>query len=168
MPYVCQKKKMKKNTYLFLLLLLLPFVSSAQRYFTIGTEIDVRNALIGGTVNDRAYNGFHTIGYSAEKFRVEVFYDHFEVIDYESFGMQFGGLLPYNDFRIPILAQISTIHRPNSLTPSLGLVSGVEYHIGRLIIGLTGEGKLRSEFEKLYDKPNRIVFSGRFGVKFKI
>ncbi len=154
-----------------IIFLLVSLSLQSQSYFTIGTEIDPRNAIFGSDVNKPSYNGFHTLGFTSDKFRVELFYEHFKEIEYESVGLQSGILLNvdrFENFKIPVLIQLSTVHRPNALTPSLGIVSGIEYHLNRFIFVIMGEAKYRTDFEKQWNTKNRMIYSGRIGLKFKL
>ncbi len=70
-----------------IIFLLLSLSLQSQSYFSIGTEVDPRNAIFGSDVNKPSYNGFHTLGFTSDKFRVELFYEHFNEIEYESVGL---------------------------------------------------------------------------------
>ena len=51
------------------MLIFLPAVLQAQsdQYFVLQTEVDARNALFGGTVNDKGYNGVYKAGFARKQ-----------------------------------------------------------------------------------------------------
>lgn len=153
------------NLKIFFLFLIFPvFVhSQSNQFFTIQTEVDAANAVFGGTVNDRAYNGTFKIGYSRNWFRGDVFYETFPWLQYESGGINLFYL--FNDEK-PLKfgpgIQMSVIDRPNRFKPSLGLNGLLEYHLDEWFFTARIEIKMRTEWGY------KIVRSGFLGVGYKI
>lgn len=149
---------------ILLLLFFIPAVVQAQsdQYFTLQTEVDARNALFGGTVNERGYNGVYKAGFSAQFFRADVFYETFELLDYKTAGVNIYRLFNYNNRFIQGGGiQMSLIDKPKKLTPALGLNALLEYHYGKIFFTARAETKLRTDWDIT-------VFSGFVGVGFKI
>ncbi|HZJ36773.1 MAG TPA: hypothetical protein VFD29_09120 [Gillisia sp.] len=84
------------KTLLLALLFPLLFHPQSNQYFFLQTELDARNALFGGTVNDSGYNGVFKAGFSAQWFRVDGFFETFAELKYNSGGVNLTGLLNYN------------------------------------------------------------------------
>lgn len=133
-----------------------------EQYFTIQTEVDARNALFGGTVNERGYNGVYKAGFSAQFFRADIFFETFKVLNYTSAGVDLFYLLNYNRaFKQGVGVQISIIDKPKRPTPSLGLNALLEYHFRDFFVSARLERKLRTDWDI-------IVNSGFVGVGIKI
>lgn len=136
--------------------------SQEEQYFTLQTEIDARNALFGGTVNERGYNGVFKAGFSAQWFRADVFYETFPRLNYESAGVNLTYLINYDRaFKQGAGIQISFIDKPRKFTPSLGLNAVLEYHFNKFFISARAERKLRTDWEI-------VVNSGFLGIGLKI
>ena len=149
---------------LLVILLLFPLVFYAQEepYFTLQLEMDARNALFGGTVNERGFDVVIKGGFSAQYFRVDGFFEVFEILKYKSAGVNFYGLLNYKRaFKQGVGIQISLIDKPKKLTPSMGLNGLLEYHFGPVFISARGETKMRTDWRIT-------VNSGFLGVGYKI
>lgn len=149
---------------ILVLVLFLPAVFQAQsdQYFTLQTEVDARNALFGGTVNERGYNGVFKAGFSAQFFRADIFYETFEILDYKTAGVNIYRLFNYeNRFIQGAGIQMSLIDKPKKLTPALGLNALMEYHFGKIFISARAETKLRTDWDIT-------VFSGFVGVGVRI
>lgn len=145
---------------IILIILFLPFWSYSQVW--IGTEIDVRNALFGGTVNPRAYDGVFNLGYRSGYFETAAFFETFKQIEYQSYGVNLNVITRPEKRLVPLAGfQISMINRPWKVTPSLGLNTRLEYHFGKVFIYLRGEGKLRTDWN------NKVVTSGYAGIAYK-
>lgn len=128
---------------IFVIAFLFPYFlySQAGQYFIVQTEVDARNALFGGTVNERGYNGVYKVGFSAQWFRVDSFYETFARLNYETAGMNLTYLLNYNKaFKQGAGIQISFINKPRKLTPSLGLNAVLEYHFNRFFVSARAVG----------------------------
>lgn len=140
----------------------LVFFAQEKQYFTIQLEIDARNALFGGTVNERGYDMVFKGGFSAQWFRVDGFFEVFEVLKYKSSGVNFYGLINHRRaFKQGLGFQISLIDKPKKLTPSMGLNAFLEYHFGPVFISARGETKMRTDWDIT-------VYSGFVGVGYKI
>lgn len=149
----------------FLLILLFPVFahSQANQYFTLQTEVDAANAIFGGTVNDRAYNGTFKLGYSRNWFRGDIFYETFPWLQYESGGLNLYYLFNREKpLKFGPGIQMSVIDRPASFTPSLGVNGLLEYHLSRWFFTARMELKMRTEWR------HRVVRSGFLGVGYKI
>jgi hypothetical protein len=147
-----------------LLALLFPllFYPQSNQYFFLQTEVDARNAIFGGTVNEQGYNGVFKAGFSAQWFRADVFFETFAELNYNSGGVNLTGLLHADKkFKQGAGIQISLINKPNKLTPSLGLNGLLEYHFGKLFASTRAEVKMRTDWDIT-------VFSGFVGVGYKI
>lgn len=144
------------------LLFPLVFYPQSNKYFFLQTELDARNALFGGTVNDKGYNGVFKAGFSDQWFRVDVFFETFAELNYNSGGVNLTGLLNYDKkFKQGAGIQMSLIDKPEKLTPSLGLNALLEYHFGRFFASTRAEVKIRTDWDIT-------VFSGFVGVGYKI
>lgn len=138
-----------------LALLLLPAQLCAQiwyteeeEYFFIGTGVDVRNAIFGGTVNDASYDGTYSIGYRNEGFSVLAYYETFSAIRYESMGVNPGIVFRPGKLLIPVAdLSLSIIRRPWKSYPSLAANTRLEYHFHRFFIYVRGEYRWRTDYD---------------------
>lgn len=148
-----------------LLLLLFPVLSYSQGFVWMGTEIDPRNAIFGGTVNEQAFDGMLKLGYRNGHFEANAFYEIFPVIDYKSYGVNLNIVTRPEKLLVPVAGfQVSMIQRPWHLYPSLAINAKLEYHFNRwsrFFVYIRGESKLRSDWN------DKIVHSGYFGVAYK-
>lgn len=147
-----------------ILAILFPLIihSQSNKYYFLQTEVDARNALFGGTVNDTGYNWVFKAGLSKKWLRADVFYETFAELHYNSGGVNLNGLLNYNKkFKQGAGIQMSLIDKPNKLTSSLSLNGLLEYHFGKLFASTRAEVKMRTDW-------NITVFSGFVGVGYKI
>jgi hypothetical protein len=147
-----------------IVVLLFPLVSFCQsnQYFILQTEIDARNALFGGTVNERGYNGVFKAGFSAQWFRSDVFYETFSDLKYRTAGVNLTHLFNYDRaFKQGAGIQISVIDKPKKLTPSLGLNGILEYHFSQFFVSARAETKMRTDWDIT-------VYSGFVGVGIKL
>lgn len=140
---------------IFLSLLLLPaqaicqyWLTKEKSYFFIGTGLDVRNAIFGGTVNDAAYDGTLTIGYRNEEFSILAYYENFSVISYESAGINPGYVFRPGKNLIPVAdLSLSFIRRPWKVYPSLAINTRLEYHFSRFFVYARGESRWRTDYD---------------------
>lgn len=141
---------------IFLLLLLaLPFRLSAQywltmeeEYFFVGTGLDLRNAVFGGTVNPAAYDGTYSTGYRNGGFGIIATYETFSAIRYQSFGVNPGWVITPGKILIPVTElSLSFIKRPWKVYPSLAANGIVEYHFDRFFVFLRGEYRWRTDYD---------------------
>lgn len=149
---------------ILLLVFLFPLFcfSQEEQYFTFQTEVDARNALFGGTVNEQGYNGVFKAGFSAQFFRADVFYETFKILDYTSFGVDLFYLVNYRRaFKQGAGVQISIIDKPKRPTPALGLNALLEYHFRNFFLSARLERKLRTDWDI-------VVNSGFIGVGYKL
>lgn len=136
-------------------------VSQANQYVFLQTEVDARNALFGGTVNEVGYNGVFKAGFNAQWFRADVFYETFAILNYQSAGVNLSSMFRYNKALQPgVGVQFSLIDKPKRLTPSLGLNAMLEYHLGRFFVSARAETKLRTDWDIT-------VHSGFLGLGYK-
>lgn len=144
------------------LLFPLVFYSQEEEYFTLQLEIDARNALFGGTVNERGYDIVVKGGFSAQWFRVDGFFEVFEILKYKTAGVNIYALISHRRaFKQGMGIQISLIDKPKKLTPSMGLNGFLEYHFGPVFISARGETKRRTDWDIT-------VYSGYVGVGYKL
>ncbi len=130
--------------------LMFPLISFSQseQYFFLQTEVDARNAIFGGTVNEQGYNGVLKAGFSAQWFRADMFYEFFRDLNYETAGINLTHLFRYDHALKPGAGiQISVINKPKKLTPSLGFNGMLEYHFGRFFLSGRGEVKMRTDWD---------------------
>lgn len=149
---------------LLLIVFILPITlySQAYQYFTLQTEIDARNALVGGTVNEVGYDLVFKAGFSAQWFRADVFYEFFPDLNYKTGGLNLTYLHNYNrKFIQGAGVQMSLIDKPRKLTPSIGLNFLLEYHFRIIFISARLERKVRTDWDI-------VVNSGFLGVGIKI
>lgn len=66
-----------------------------EQYFILQMEVDVRNPIVGGTVNERGYDLVFKGGFSAQRFRVDGFFEFFEELRYKSAGINLTQLFHY-------------------------------------------------------------------------
>lgn len=126
---------------LLLLLLTLPLRLSAQYWLTreveysfLGTGLDLRNTVFGGTVNTVAYDGTYSFGYRNEGFGVIANYESFSAIHYESFGVSPGWVIRPGNMFIPVAdLSLSVICHPWKIYPSLAANGIIEYHFDRFL-----------------------------------
>ncbi|CAN5222865.1 hypothetical protein BH23BAC2_BH23BAC2_17770 [soil metagenome] len=136
--------------------------SQEEQYFTLQLEVDARNALVGGTVNERGYNIVLKGGFSAQWFRVDGFFEFFEELRYKTAGINFTHLIHYRRrFKQGLGIQISLIEKPKKVTPSLGVNGILEYHLDPFFVSLRGETKMRTDWDIT-------VFSGFVGLGYKL
>ncbi|MUP42328.1 hypothetical protein [Christiangramia aestuarii] len=155
---------------LFLLMLLLfPMIANCQSWLTredtywfVGTGVDVRNAIFGGTVNPVAYDGTWSLGYRNAGFSIIAYYETFHEIEYESFGVNPGFVVrPGKKFVPAADISLSFIRRPWKVYPSLAFNARAEYHFDRFFIYARAENRWRTD----YDFYQFSVYGG-FCVKF--
>lgn len=150
-----------RNLFIAFLFPLLSF-GQTEQYFFLQTEVDARNAIFGGTVNDPGYNGVFKAGFSAQWFRADIFYEFFRDLNYETSGVNLTYLLFYDrPFKAGAGIQISVINKPKKLTPSLGLNGMLEYHFGQFFVSARTEVKMRTDWDIT-------VYSGFMGVGIKL
>ncbi len=138
-----------------LVLLLLPLWGSAQSWLTredtywfASTGLDLRNATIGGTVNDAAYDGTFSLGYRNAGFSIIAYYETFSAIEYASMGINPGFVLRPGKKLIPVAdISLSFISRPWKVYPSLAFNARAEYHFDRFFIYLRGENRWRTDYD---------------------
>tara|TARA_B100000929_G_C15478361_1_gene410289 strand:+ start:293 stop:781 length:489 start_codon:yes stop_codon:yes gene_type:complete len=143
------------KSFFTLLLLLIPLHVLAQSwltredtYFFVSTGLDIRNATIGGTVNDAAYDGVWSIGYRNENFSILAYYETFTTIEYESMGVNPGYVFRPGKILVPVAdLSLSFIRRPFKTYPSLALNSRLEYHFSRFFVYLRGESRWRTDYD---------------------
>ena len=155
---------------IILTLSLLVFVSSYSQswltreteYLFVGTGLDLRNATFGGTVNPQAYDGTFSFGYRRESFSLIAYYETFQAIRYESFGLNPGYMFRRGKSLIPVAdVSLSFIRRPWKTYPSLALNTRLEYHFPRFFVYLRAENRYRTDYD-FYQ------FSVYGGVSYKI
>ena len=139
-----------------------PFFSQEEQYFTLQFEVDARNALVGGTVNERGYDLVFKGGFSAQWFRVDGFFEFFEELRYKTAGINMTHLIHHRrKFKQGMGLQISLIEKPKKVTPSVGLNGILEYNIDPFFVSARAETKMRTDWDIT-------VFSGFVGVGYKI
>ncbi|MCP9198860.1 hypothetical protein MKO06_03010 [Gramella sp. GC03-9] len=138
-----------------LALLLLPaqifgqmWLSREDTYFFAATGVDIRNATIGGTVNDASYDGTFSLGYRNVNFSILAYYETFKGIRYESLGINPGFLLRPGKKLIPAAdLSLSIIRRPWKTYPSLAANTRIEYHFDRFFVYCRGEYRWRTDYD---------------------
>lgn len=124
------------------------WLTREQEYFYIGTGVDLRNAVFGGTVNPAAYDGTFLLGYRNEGFGIVATYESFSAIRYESFGISPGWVMRPGRMFIPVTTlSLSVIKRPWKVYPSLAANGIIEYHFDRFFIYLRGEYRWRTDYD---------------------
>jgi hypothetical protein len=144
--------------------LLFPVVlfSQSNQYLFLQTEVDARNMIFGGTVNDRGYNGVFKAGFSAQWFRADIFYETFAALDYQTGGLNLSYIFRYDhSFKMGLGVQMGLINKPKKLTPSVGLNGILEYHFTPFFISARLERKVRTDWDI-------IVNSGFVGVGYRL
>ncbi|TRO64383.1 hypothetical protein [Christiangramia sabulilitoris] len=140
---------------IFILVLLLSQTTYSQSWLTreevywfAGMGVDLRNATIGGTVNDASYDGTFSIGYRNVGFSILAYYETFQAIEYESMGVNPGFVLrPGKKFTPAADLSLSFIRRPWKTYPSLALNARAEYHFDRFFVYLRGENRWRTDYD---------------------
>ena len=117
-------------------------------YWFAGTGVDLRNATIGGTVNDASYDGTFSIGYRNAGFSILAYYETFQAIEYESMGINPGFVIRPGKRFIPAGdISLSFIRRPWKTYPSLAFNARLEYHFDRFFVYLRGENRWRTDYD---------------------
>lgn len=117
-------------------------------YWFAGTGVDIRNATIGGTVNDAAYDGTFSLGYRNAGFSIITYYENFSAIRYASLGVNPGFVVRPGKKLIPVAdISLSLISRPWKVYPSLAFNARAEYHFDRFFIYLRGENRWRTDYD---------------------
>lgn len=145
------------------IVLLFPVVlfSQSNQYLFLQTEVDARNMIFGGTVNERGYNGVFKAGFSAQWFRADVFYETFAALDYKTGGLDLYYIFRYDRaLKAGLGVQMSLINKPKKLTPSIGLNALLEYHFAHFFLSARLERKVRTDWDI-------IVNSGFVGVGYR-
>jgi len=138
------------------------FFSQEEQYFTLQFEVDARNALVGGTVNEQGFDLVFKGGFSAQRFRVDGFFEFFQELRYKTAGINITHLIHHrNRFKQGVGLQISIIEKPKKVTPSIGLNGILEYHLDPFFVSARAETKMRTDWDIT-------VFSGFVGVGYKL
>ncbi len=144
------------------LLFPLALYSQEEQYFVLQFEVDARNALIGGTVNEQGFDLVFKGGFSAQWFRVDGFLEFFEILDYRTAGVNITYLIHYRrKFKQGLGLQISIIEKPKKVTPSIGFNGILEYHLDPFFVSARAETKMRTDWDIT-------VISGFVGVGYKL
>lgn len=134
-------------------MLLMPCLSYGQ--FSLSTEIDARNAIIGGTVNERAYDGVFNIGFQDNSFLIQASYETFKAIDFQSFGINAGYVFkPENNLNFILTGGLSIINRKvNWLNQewhnSAEVNTSLRYNINKFFIQGRFENRYRGDIKKI-------------------
>jgi len=149
------------------------WINDNEDYFFIGTAIDPRNTFFTGEKDTQGYNGIIKAGYKDDWAKIEMFYEIYPNIDYESFGLNLYFLHDTGKRLVPGAGlQLSIIERPTKVLPSFAGNLVLEYHINRFYLSARAEGKYRSDLKPgvyYYGGEERvpIKFSGYLGLGFK-
>ncbi|MUP44701.1 hypothetical protein E0K83_02950 [Gramella sp. BOM4] len=138
------------------------WLSREDTYFFAATGVDLRNATIGGTVNDAGYDGTFSLGYRNVNFSITAYYETFKAIRYESAGINPGFLLRPGKKLIPAAdLSLSIIRRPWKTYPSLAANTRIEYHFDRFFVYCRGEYRWRTDYDFF-----QVSVYGGFAYKF--
>src|SRR5690606_41645898 len=117
------------------LLFPLVFCAQEQQYFTLQMELDARNALFGGTVNEQGFDIVIKGGFSAQGFRVDGFFEVFDVLKSKSSGFNFYGLLNHKRaFKQGVGFQINLKDKHKKINQSMRLTGLLEYYYGPVLL----------------------------------
>ena len=166
---------MKLSFRIFAILLLIPLLSSAQRFtkfekevfFFASTEFDPRNAAVGSRVNGPAFDGVFNVGYRNYGFQAQASYEHFRNIGFYSFGFQAGHVFNRkSNWNYALLGGIGWIQRnvnwlKYDLHGSASISGQLEYHYDNFFFLMRSEGRLRGDLDKF-------IASGYAGIGYKI
>ena len=166
---------MKLSFRLIAILLLIPLLSSAQRFtkfekdvfFFASTEFDPRNAAVGSRVNGPAFDGVFNVGYRNYGFQAQASYEHFRNIGFYSFGFQAGHVFNReSNWNYTLLGGVSWIQRnvtwlKYTLHGSASVSGQLEYHYDNFFVLVRSEGRFRGDLDKF-------IPSGYAGIGYKI
>lgn len=144
--------------------MMLPIYSFGQ--VVLSSEVDVRNALFGSNVNERAYDGTFKAGYRIDGFQAQAVYETFKAIEFQSYGVEAAHVMNEDgDLNYLIIVGMYVVERHvNWLNqvyhPSMGLSGQVEYPTGNFFVSARGEIRHRGDLD-------RAVMSFYAGIGFK-
>lgn len=153
-------------------ILIFPLCCQAQfldhQFMGISTGVDLRNATIGGTVNERAYNGTYNLLFRSGGFNLQASYETFKEIEFSAIEVSAGHVFNQgNNFQFPLMAGVAIINRPVTWMPQqyhagLSLTVSAEYHFNNTwFVFLSLENWYRGDLKKN-------VQSGRGGLGIKL
>ena len=135
-------------------------------YKFVELQVDARNAIVGSDKNSRGFDGIFRIGASHGNTRVAIFYETFDLIGYESYGIQPSYVLnPGDRLQFLIGTEVSIINRikvGSGTTVSYAFNGETEYHFERIYFGLKADLKRRADITQDWG------FSGLVKIGFKI
>ena len=140
--------------------------SSCFSQVVLSSEVDVRNAIFGSEVNERAYDGTFKAGYRIDGFQAQAVYETFKAIDFQSYGVEASHVMNEDgNFNYLITVGMYIVERHvdwlyQVYHPSIGLSGQIEYPIGNFFLSTRGEIRHRGDLDKA-------VFSGYAGIGFK-
>ena len=123
-------------------------------YGFVEVGVDARNAIIGSDKNSSGFDGIFRIGASHGHTRLALFYETFDLIGYESYGIQPSFILNPGD-RLQFLTgtEISIINRGKAglgTTISYALNGEIEYHFERFYIGTKADLKRATDIQQAW------------------
>jgi hypothetical protein len=148
---------------LIFLLILLPGICVGQSvnwfekesFFFVSTEVDARNIIFGSAVNKPSYDGLLNIGYRNQGFQVQASYENFRAIDFYSLEFRAGHVFNHDGvWNYTLLGGLGWIQRnvdwiQKRLHLSASISGQLEYHFYSFFFFVRGEGRLRTDLEKL-------------------
>lgn len=137
------------------------WLTSEEEYLLVGTGLDARNAIIGGTVNPASYDGTFSFGYRNGGFSIIGYYENFTGIRFQMLSLNPGFVIRPGKKLIPVIdASLAVIKRPWKAYPSVAINSRLEYHFPRFFLYGRGEYRWRTDY-------NFYQFSVYVGVAYK-
>lgn len=156
---------------LLLALLLLPLCSYGQwynidhdknfRFVSVG--LDPAQAIYGSPKNSNGFDGVIKVGANHGRIRVSIFYERFELIQYQSFGFQPSVVFsPYRNIKLLLGTEVSMINRMGPTSMSYAFNSQVEYHLKRFFIYAQADLKRRTDVTQKWGYSNYIGIGFKF------
>jgi len=134
-------------------------------YRFVEVEVDARNAIMGSDKNSSGFDGILRIGASHGHTRLALFYETFDLIGYESYGIQPSYVLnPGDRLKFLLGTELSMINRAKAgsgTTLSYAINGETEYHFERIYFGLKADLKRRPDITQDWG------FSGLVKIGFK-
>ena len=140
-------------------------------YAFVSTGFDVRNLAIGSKpTNDKsALDVQFKIGARANVLEISMFYESFNRINFQSYGVNVNGVMQlYKNFDLALGVEFgSVIREGNSNFLMVGTNSEIRLDLGKFIVSLQLNNRYRGDLIK-YGNNLPIVNSGFFNIYYKL
>lgn len=156
---------------LLALFLMFPILSHGQWYNIDYTEnyrfvsvgLDPAMALYGSEKNSTGFDGVAKIAASHGNVRVGVFYERFELISYQSWGIQPSYVMyPFRNVTALVGTELSMICRRRYARPSYAFNAELEYHFPRWFLFAKADLKRRTDISQDWSYSNYVGIGFKF------